>query len=210
MQEKSAPFLVSFWSFKGGVGKSTLSQAVAAGLTARQFKVALVDIDDTASTSTVVAAHNRLPFPVVQQVGAETDAAEFVVVDHPPHSSAVSRADVLVVPVIPALGSSAATKATLEAVPAGIRVVVAINEINASNAEREEYAQLIERDCVERGIPSVRIRRRTAHEYAQNRGATVYQRDVVKSLSHKGLKEARDDVDGLVRLILEEIAKNKA
>lgn len=200
--------VISVFSYKGGVGKSTISLSLAGAISASGSSVVVVDIDATAKTASDIAADGLLPFPVeFGSLSAQNENADFIIVDHPPHSEAQSGADLLVLPVVPARGAVKAMRETLEALGESVRVVVAINEITASNAEREAIAGMVEAMCAEAGIPSVRIRKRSAHEYAQNRGGTVYQKEATAGTARKGLKEAQGDIEALLDVVLSELAK---
>lgn len=199
--------LVSVWAHKGGVGKSTISLALASGLHQRGRSVAVIDIDDTARTSLDASEDDGkyLPFPVAETFVDDFEDVEFIVVDHPPHYTAETAADVLVIPTTPVRGSFAALRRQLEGLeekmPRGNKIVVALNEISNASRDREEIADAIEAYCREKKFVCVRLRKRSAHEYAHNRGGTVYQRECVKGASSAGVREAREDMEALLMAV---------
>lgn len=198
--------IVSVYSYKGGVGKSTLSLSLASALQARSLDVAMLDIDEHSKTATDIAADGLLPFPVDSvQLSPESATAQVIVIDHPPHSSAKTGADLLVLPVVPARGAVKAMQRTLEDVDAGVSVLVAINEITASSAEREAIGAAIEELCNVKGLPFVRIRKRSAHEAAQNHGGTVYQKAALVGVSRQSAMDAKRDIEAFADAVCKQL-----
>lgn len=127
------PTVFVFAGQKGGIGKTTLSVAVAAELTARGRKVLLVDADPQGSATAwgALAAEAKTPAPTVIAMGptlhkpGQLDAVgqpfDVVVVDTPPRHNDIFRAaltvaDTAVLPCGPSPLDAWALAASLEVV----------------------------------------------------------------------------------------------
>ena len=105
--------VVSFLNQKGGVGKSTLSQNVAACL-AFDHRVLLIDADRQGTSSTWASLRDGCPFQVIAMARenmardaiALAEGFDFTVIDGPPHAEGITRSciiasDIVVVPIEP-------------------------------------------------------------------------------------------------------------
>jgi chromosome partitioning protein len=102
--------VVALLSQKGGVGKTTVTMQLAAGLAERGYHVAIGDLDPQESASRwAAAASPTSPFPAVVtgMSGASARKADLILLDCPPsiehaHTlAALECADIVLLPVVP-------------------------------------------------------------------------------------------------------------
>lgn len=107
--------IISVLNQKGGVGKTTLSVAIAAELSRQELRVLLIDADPQGSALDWAAAREEnalfsivgLPRPTIhKEIGNLSKDYDHVVIDGPPRvtdlaRSAIMAADVVVIPVQP-------------------------------------------------------------------------------------------------------------
>ena len=184
--------IFAFTNSKGGVGKTTLAVHLAAWLTEQNRRVAFVDADVQASSSTWMAeaaATTRVfrlqtPDDILEQVPGLRDQFDDVVIDGPAGLSEVSRAilfvaDLTLLPCGPSV-------LDLRAVTDAIRVVRQAQAIrhgppqavlvpNKLQARFRLSEELLQAAC-SLGIPSVGgLRLRQAYADAAGQGKVVWQ-----------------------------------
>lgn len=187
--------IISVWSPKGGVGKSTLSLSLAGGLMKRGFHVEVYDLDPQKS-SIDVAAKGLLPFEV-RDTATRGKLPEIALFDHPPGfdntSLPPSQAKLIVVPLRPAyldLGSlSRAMSATPSMQNRGI-----IPVFNSWDPRRQEHVELAQAyptwPCVSN---------RSVFERMIKHGVTLYD---PMAANWYGAKESRIQLERVIDLML--------
>ncbi|MGL4756038.1 MAG: ParA family partition ATPase [Aeromonadaceae bacterium] len=107
--------IISLLNQKGGVGKTTLSVNIAAGLAAKGARVLLLDVDPQGSSLDWAAAREgESSFPVLglpratlhKEIGKFTRDYDHIIIDGPPRvtdlaRSAIMAADLVLIPVQP-------------------------------------------------------------------------------------------------------------
>ena len=107
--------IISLLNQKGGVGKTTLSVNIAAGLAAKGARVLLLDVDPQGSSLDWAAAREgESSFPVLglpratlhKEIGKFTRDYDYIIIDGPPRvtdlaRSAIMAADLVLIPVQP-------------------------------------------------------------------------------------------------------------
>ncbi len=169
---------------KGGVGKTTLTLALAVGAVLEGRRVAVIDTDPQATASKwtdrreaefpwVVPTHAARLRAAIEQ--AEAQGIDFLVIDTPPHAGtdaaeAARLADVVVIPVEPHLF-------TLETLPklgdllkiAGDPpAFVVVNKASTQGKEGEQAAEHIR--ALGLAVCPVVVHQRAAHRHAGNVG----------------------------------------
>jgi chromosome partitioning protein len=168
---------------KGGAGKTTLATAMAVEATRRGMRAALLDLDPQCSASLwgdlrqdkaleVVATPEARLVKVLE--AARGQGLDLVVIDTPPSVKetpiqAIRSADVVVVPVKPAMFDLAASRATLDAVKReGKRSIAVISMAPLQGREvKDAEAMLTDLGAA---VAPVRIIQRVAHSRAQQHG----------------------------------------
>jgi chromosome partitioning protein len=176
--------IVSVWSPKGGVGKTTIALHVAAILAIKQ-SVLLVDLDPQGG-SAWCARQGFLPFDVVQGYPTSQPSARVVVVDHPPGWSDLPRGDVIITPFRASALDYAATRESLESLKSqgAYQVVPILSAVDMRRREETEVAgQLCSQDP-----DLLMIRDRAIYPRVIGEGKTVVDSDVV---NWYGAREAR-------------------
>jgi len=169
---------------KGGVGKTTLTLALAVGAVLEGRRVAVIDTDPQATASKwtdrreaefpwVVPTHAARLRAAIEQ--AQAQGIDFLVIDTPPHAGtdaaeAARLADVVVIPVEPHLF-------TLETLPklgdllkiAGDPpAFVVVNKASTQGKEGEQAAEHIR--ALGLAVCPVVVHQRAAHRHAGNVG----------------------------------------
>jgi chromosome partitioning protein len=178
---------------KGGVGKTTLSLALAVAAVRAGKRVAIIDTDPQATASKwtdrredempwVVPTHAARITTALEQ--AKAQGIDFVVIDTPPHSGtdaaeAARRADLVLVPVEPHLF-------TLETVPklgdlfklaGNPRALFVVNKAATQGKEAQQAREFIKAHGFD--VAPMVLHLRAAHRHAGNLGqaATEYEPD---------------------------------
>lgn len=142
--------MIAILSKKGGVGKTLLSMGLAQSLTDSGKKTVVIDHDPEGSAigwSFNAQENGRsLPYSVLAPVDVvAAAAAEFVVVDTPPNDIATlqqvaTRADYIVIPVLPGSGEVDRLQETVKAIAAvqgklkeGVHVGFVLNRMEHNN-----------------------------------------------------------------------------
>lgn len=184
--------IIALASSKGGVGKTTLSMNLAAGL-ARRGGTMVVDADPQQSAGQwwQVAEGKGLGFGIAQAHEETGDAIaeagrahRYVVVDCPPSfaapqtQEALREADLLLVPMQPSpvdlwSGTHVVKWVSLaRRVNAGLSAWIVLNQVEPNTRLWKDVKEAMD----ELGLPSLRttVRRRAAFRNAALTGATVY------------------------------------
>lgn len=200
--------VVSFYSPKGGVGKSSLLQQVAGALTARGRSVLVIDQDGQRSSlhlaNQAQSVGKPLRFAVGDRMPDDEPAEEFVLIDHSPRVTQVDRpseaVDLIVLPLRPStpdLDSLDQVLNILEGSYSG-RVLPVWNQVERDDRDAQEY--LTSTQDVRFGLAFAewpRVRASKAIRAASNRSRTIYEADFALSTT-----AARRDIDALTDAIL--------
>lgn len=184
--------IISVWSPKGGSGKSTLSLALAGGLTQRGFHVEVYDLDPQKS-SIDVASKGRLPF-AVRDAASGGKLPQIALFDHPPGfdqgSLPPSQAKLIVVPLRPAYLDLASLARAMPAMQG--REIVPV--FNSWDPRRQEHTELAKRyptwPCVSN---------RSVFERMIKHGITLYDQE---ALTWYGAKESCVQLERVIDLML--------
>jgi chromosome partitioning protein len=183
--------VISFLNQKGGCGRSTLSQNVAACL-AFDHKVLLIDADKQGTSSTWASLRDECPFRVIAMARknmakdaiALAEGFEFTVIDGPPHADGVTRSciiasDIVVVPIEPGGASRWSSNLTVsqlreaqEFKPSLKCGLVVSRKIGGTVLGREARAM-----AADAGMSLFRteIKQRIAYAEAMTMGRTVFE-----------------------------------
>jgi len=181
------PRVVSVWSPKGGVGKTTIALHLAAILAIKNT-VLLADLDPQGG-SAWCARQGLLPFDVIQGYPASQPDVKVMVVDHPPGWSDLPRGDVVVTPFRASALDYAATRESLESLKSqgSYQVVSVLSAVDLRRREEAEVAnQLFSQDPA-----LLMIRDRAIYPRVIGEGRTVADPVVV---NWYGAREARLEI----------------
>lgn len=188
--------LISVWSLKGGVGKSTIAINLAAGLAALGGRVVLADLDAGQQSCLAFQRHAvalgvELPFEVVAGYPERPPECDYFVVDHPPSVETDVFAKTIVIPMMPgpldAWSIGRMREDIAKRAPKGARLINVINGYKSSRSEDREFAA-INRDCLV-------ISDRSVFRRVMGRGRTVYDSDI---LNLYAARDAKKEIGALV------------
>lgn len=128
--------VISVWSPKGGVGKTTLACHLAAGLLKHKQRVVGVDLDPQESW-VWMHKQGRLPFPVLSAYPATQPDADFMVVDHPPRAEFPPHGGLVVVPLRAGALDYQAWEQAKGAV-AGKKTLLVFNAVDGRRSEEQQ------------------------------------------------------------------------
>jgi chromosome partitioning protein len=191
---------VTFWNYKGGVGKSTLSYNFAGCLHNRGSRVALLDKDRQGTAIAMKDTFNNSVFPVARISGELEDRENFdyFVVDQQPAlegKDITSRQDLIVIPIRPCWSDFHAAIQGVEKLNDDDNYVVIINQVDARSIEHKEVIELIREEFDK---PLFVVPRRTVFERANNRGVSIFQVDS----NFTGAKQCRTIIEHMTDFIL--------
>lgn len=171
---------------KGGAGKTTLAAGLAVEASRRGMKAALLDLDPQCSASLwgdlrqdkaleVVATPEARLSKVLE--AARGQGLDIVVIDTPPSVKetpieAIRSADIVIVPVKPAMLDLAASRATLDAVKREGQTAIAVISMAPLQGREISDAETMLAD-LGAAVAPVRIVQRIAHSRAQQYGMTA-------------------------------------
>lgn len=191
---------IHIFSSKGGSGKTTAALSLAAALTHRGHRVALVDADPNGSQGGATrwlaqaqAAGRATPFPVLKSLTASAaQAYDYVVWDHPPGGRAAHQLPegLVIVPTPLDPGSFFSATRVIDSLrhrsPAPLLLP---SRVRLERAEQRRLAGVL-------AVPV--IRDRAAYSSLFGQGATLYS----DSTGIIGLAAARDEFEQTVGRVL--------
>lgn len=204
--------VISFISYKGGVGKTTMSENVAVCFAHAGRSVCIVDADDSANSISWVARRDtELPKIDVYRENNKEEIAlniqeynkkyDLVIIDSPPSQAPISdmivlMSNLVVVPLLPKGEQETNTinqfvrkvKALEAAKEKKIPVYFAINEFDGRTSLHRNFAETMEKAFGDR-LLKARLHNRVAYSEVTHEGKGV--------LEHSDLK-AREEITTLV------------
>lgn len=198
--------IISFISFKGGVGKSTLAQSVAVAIAASGASVALLDTDPTQATFSWsnVREETDVQIFVHENSGTVTKAVrklatqfDFVVVDCPPAINPITTrilltADINLIPILPSGSDTWTTERFLQHIDKvkaktkmAINARFVINRFTPRVKLHQEFKNILQKysDLYHIPISKSIINNRAVFQYANSDGCGVTQYDDPKAIS---------------------------
>jgi len=188
--------IISLVSQKGGSGKTTLCVNMAALAFSNNVRVAIIDLDPQASSSswafvrddalTVVSCHPPFLDKTIQSLRKKNHTLIFI--DTPPHNStaaanAIKASNFVVVPVRPSSFDLVATSSTLDLIKANITPSGAV--LNAIPS-RTTVANSAEAFLVESGFEILgRVGQRMAIQHALTAGRGVVESEPQSSAAEE-------------------------
>lgn len=131
--------IISVWSPKGGVGKTTIAINITSALKAQGHEVLLCDLDPQES-SVWVASHGRLCFEVINHLPVQKPKVNYVILDHPPGAEAeyaYPNASVVIVPIRPSALDHAAANAAIKKLPEDKMLIRVLNSVDIRRTEEQ-------------------------------------------------------------------------
>lgn len=181
---------VSFWSRKGGVGKTTLALNLAAAAVNKGLKVAYVDLDSQGS-ALWLSELGKLPFDVLKK--SPSGSYDLCVYDYPPNTEIKIEGEIVVVPYQPA---ALDIGATLKYIPTlkeqGFKVIEVINMVK-NRADPKAYTL----KQIKKG--AIQVNDRSIYQRVTSYGTTVFNSDFT---SKYGTKDARKEINQILEAVL--------
>lgn len=185
--------IISFWSAKGGVGKTTLALSVASALGSLGYKVIVADLDLQRSSIAFGAyaekKGNDLPYLITDGLPGRTGKAEFLIVDHAPTHAPVARANLIVMPFCPGPLDFWAVQAGRKRA-GNVKTLEVLNRVNKSREiDRELIAEF-----------EIVIADRSIYRRIMAEGKTLQHSGIIEKLY--GARKAKKEIDKLTNAIL--------
>lgn len=96
--------IVSVWSPKGGVGKTTITRNIAGMLSSEGKRVLICDADEQKSALDIHGIGNGCGFEVVEGIPAKVENRfDVILIDHAPGHQIPPAANVVIVPLTPSM-----------------------------------------------------------------------------------------------------------
>lgn len=189
--------IISFWTPKGGAGKTTLALNVGGDLADRGFSVLLCDLDPQ-GTALDVAALGKLEFDVRSGIPESQPDVDFVLIDHPPGFTQTPKSKIVVVPMRPSFLDFKANQKILRIInDSGNSQRQIVRVINCLDVRRKEEKKFADKLTSKNGS-TVAIRNRSIFPRIAGKGKTVFQSGTLF-----GGGAARDEIRKLTDKILE-------
>lgn len=195
---------ISVWATKGGVGKTTLTLNLAAGLAEKGAKVLVCDCDLQRSASSFARFSEqkgvKLPFAVIEDLPVPGfDGVDYMIVDHAP-SDVTPHGGLVVMAYCPGPLDFWAVKGQRQALE-GYDVIEVLNRVN--RGREIDKAMLKKMDTGK----SVVVTERNAFRRVLARGTTIYDATIIDRLY--GAREAKKDITNLVEKVLDKLSLDK-
>lgn len=190
--------VISVWSFKGGVGKSTLSLMLASGFAAKGLRVLLSDLDEQQTCMTFYNNAKNCPFEVIAGY-PETSDYDILICDHSPQRSDDNFpweiSDVVLVPILPSAIDAWSMLPALKALEANQIVknrMIVVNKFQKNRALGDEFLKTIDHDFI---VQDRAIYARTIATFS-----TIFKPSGL-SLFANGLRDAKAEIQLLIKKI---------
>ena len=190
--------VISFISFKGGVGKSTLAQNTAVCLAQRGHQIALVDTDPTASTlswyearetSDIKAIHHDNSRTITTAIKQLESKFDFVIVDCPPAINPITTkillvADINMIPILPSGSDTWTTEKFLEHIDTvrnetkmNINACLVVNRFSPRVRLHKDFMEVLKEyvSAYQVDLADTTIKNRAAFQYANSDGCGVVE-----------------------------------
>ena len=180
--------IISVWSRKGGVGKSTTTLNLAAAATKKGLKVLVLDSDKQASCMWL-ATYGKLPFDVVDKMPRQNDY-DLIIQDCANTLEEVPRGKVVIVPYCAsALDVGSVSKFINVLKDKNKRVIEVIGRVNWQRKEPKIFA------LQKQEGGAFIIRDRGIYSRSSGQASTIFDN---KFKSVYGAKEARQEINELL------------
>lgn len=190
--------VISFISFKGGVGKSTLAQNTAVCLAQRGHRIALVDTDPTASTlswyearetSDIEAIHHDDSKTITTLIKKLESKFDFVIIDCPPAINPITTkillvADLNMIPILPSGSDTWTTEKFLEHIERvrtetnmSIHACIVVNRFSPRVRLHQDFMEVLKEysSAYQIDLAETTIKNRAAFQYANSDGCGVVE-----------------------------------
>lgn len=180
--------LISVWSPKGGVGKSTIACNLASAYVAMGFSVLLCDTDEQQSLYKLYT-RGGVGWDAVIGVPKDKPHYDIVIIDHAPGHTKAPKGGFVLLPIRPSRIDYDSFEKSVSLLD-GKRFLPIINAVDYRNKEEKEMALKMEKQG------AFIIKRRSIYPRAFGLNKTVFESDRLY-----GAPEARKEINKLIEAI---------
>lgn len=182
--------IISVFSPKGGVGKTSLTLSLAGAYAEQGLSVLVVDLDPQLSAHWV-GSRGKLPFEVVAGMPKSKPAVDVVLFDHPPGVSEFPTAPIIVLPIRPSALDVHSASLLADQLNSEKQTIYRV--VNAVDVRRKEEKQ-VAAELKKKG--AFVVGNRSVYARATGEGVTIWQ------VGYSGHREARNEIKLLADAIL--------